>query len=48
MEIGEEGKPFIAEPLEDPFRRTEPKPRREDKPLPLPAPKEPAKQPERV
>ena len=42
MEIGEEGKPFIAEPIEDPFQQPEPTP--VEKPEPMKAP-EPEKVP---
>ena len=47
MDIGTEGEPFYAEPVEDPFRTPLPEPRREDAPLPDPAPAtpEPARAP---
>jgi hypothetical protein len=40
MDIGPEGKPFIAEPLEDPFRKDEPatEPHHEPAPQQVPAP----------
>jgi hypothetical protein len=47
MEIGKPEKPYIAEPVEDPFRRTTPTPKRETLPAPTPLP-EPVREPEKV
>jgi hypothetical protein len=36
MDIGKEGEPYIAEPIEDPFRPARPVPQRRETPLPKP------------
>jgi hypothetical protein len=47
MEIGPQKEPFIAEPVEDPFRPSVPVPEREPLPEPTPTPT-PTPAPEKV